>query len=114
MSASCARARSRAARASSSPVSSRARSISHRASRTCASAVSAAKPAGGSLLLTMTEQRAGALRSATIPGGSPAAGAFQPLEDGDMKLKLTTFNLENLFNRYAILDTPWEERDYEK
>jgi endonuclease/exonuclease/phosphatase family metal-dependent hydrolase len=31
-----------------------------------------------------------------------------------MKIKIATFNLENLFNRYAFLDTPWEERDYEK
>jgi hypothetical protein len=31
-----------------------------------------------------------------------------------MKLRLTTFNCENLFNRYALLDEPWEDRDYEK
>jgi endonuclease/exonuclease/phosphatase family metal-dependent hydrolase len=31
-----------------------------------------------------------------------------------MKFTFTTFNLENLFNRYSFLDTPWEERDYEK
>jgi endonuclease/exonuclease/phosphatase family metal-dependent hydrolase len=31
-----------------------------------------------------------------------------------MKLKITTFNLENLFNRYAMLDMPWEDRNYEK
>jgi endonuclease/exonuclease/phosphatase family metal-dependent hydrolase len=31
-----------------------------------------------------------------------------------MKLKVTTFNLENLFNRYAFLDLPWENRSYEK
>lgn len=31
-----------------------------------------------------------------------------------MKLKLTTFNCENLFNRYALLDEPWQNRDYEK
>ncbi|MCX7711461.1 MAG: endonuclease/exonuclease/phosphatase family protein [Clostridia bacterium] len=30
-----------------------------------------------------------------------------------MNLKLTTFNLENLFNRYAFLDAPWDERHYE-
>ncbi len=29
-------------------------------------------------------------------------------------LRVTTFNLENLFNRYALLDTPWENRSYEK
>src|SRR5262249_50401336 len=27
---------------------------------------------------------------------------------------ITTFNVENLFNRYALLDEPWENRDYEK
>jgi endonuclease/exonuclease/phosphatase family metal-dependent hydrolase len=31
-----------------------------------------------------------------------------------MKLKVTTFNLENLFNRYAFLDLPWENKSYEK
>lgn len=31
-----------------------------------------------------------------------------------MEIKITTFNVENLFNRYAFLDTPWDERDYEK
>lgn len=31
-----------------------------------------------------------------------------------MKLRLTTFNVENLFNRYAYLDLPWEGRSYEK
>ncbi|HXG34003.1 MAG TPA: endonuclease/exonuclease/phosphatase family protein [Bryobacteraceae bacterium] len=31
-----------------------------------------------------------------------------------MTLTVTTFNLENLFNRYAFLDMPWEERNYEK
>jgi len=31
-----------------------------------------------------------------------------------MQLKITTFNLENLFNRYAFLDRPWSQRDYEK
>jgi hypothetical protein len=31
-----------------------------------------------------------------------------------MTLTVTTFNLENLFNRYAFLDMPWEERSYEK
>jgi endonuclease/exonuclease/phosphatase family metal-dependent hydrolase len=31
-----------------------------------------------------------------------------------MKLKVTTFNLENLFNRYAFLDLPWEDKSYEK
>jgi endonuclease/exonuclease/phosphatase family metal-dependent hydrolase len=31
-----------------------------------------------------------------------------------MKIKLTTFNVENLFNRYAFLDMPWEDRNYEK
>lgn len=29
-------------------------------------------------------------------------------------IRVTTFNLENLFNRYALLDTPWEDRSYEK
>jgi endonuclease/exonuclease/phosphatase family metal-dependent hydrolase len=29
-------------------------------------------------------------------------------------LTLTTFNVENLFNRYALLDQPWQGRDYEK
>lgn len=31
-----------------------------------------------------------------------------------MNLTLTTFNLENLFNRYRLLDEPWENRAYEK
>ncbi len=31
-----------------------------------------------------------------------------------MCLKLTTFNVENLFNQYAVLDAPWEERHYEQ
>lgn len=31
-----------------------------------------------------------------------------------MQIKVTTFNLENLFNRYAFLDLPWSQRDYEK
>lgn len=30
------------------------------------------------------------------------------------KIRFTTFNCENLFNRYALLDEPWENRDYEK
>ena len=30
------------------------------------------------------------------------------------KLRLTTFNLENLFNRYAFLDMPWENRNFEQ
>jgi endonuclease/exonuclease/phosphatase family metal-dependent hydrolase len=30
------------------------------------------------------------------------------------RFRVTTFNLENLFNRYALLDTPWEGRGYEK
>jgi endonuclease/exonuclease/phosphatase family metal-dependent hydrolase len=29
------------------------------------------------------------------------------------KIRITSFNLENLFNRYAMLDTPWSGRDYE-
>ncbi len=32
----------------------------------------------------------------------------------DEKIRVTSFNLENLFNRYAMLDTPWSGRDYEK
>lgn len=31
-----------------------------------------------------------------------------------MTLRITTFNIENLFNRYAFLDEPWQERSYEK
>jgi len=31
-----------------------------------------------------------------------------------MKLPITTFNVENLFNRYAFLDLPWNQKDYEK
>ncbi len=31
-----------------------------------------------------------------------------------MPLTITTFNVENLFNRYASLDQPWEDRGYEK
>ncbi len=31
-----------------------------------------------------------------------------------MNLKITTFNVENLFNRYAFLDKAWNNRDYEK
>lgn len=31
-----------------------------------------------------------------------------------MSLTITTFNVENLFNRYAFLDTPWEDRSYDK
>lgn len=29
-------------------------------------------------------------------------------------LTLTTFNVENLFNRYRLLDEPWQGRNYEK
>ena len=30
------------------------------------------------------------------------------------KIRITSFNVENLFNRYAMLDIPWTGRDYEK
>jgi endonuclease/exonuclease/phosphatase family metal-dependent hydrolase len=30
------------------------------------------------------------------------------------RVRLTTFNCENLFNRYALLDEPWENRNYER
>jgi len=30
------------------------------------------------------------------------------------QITITTFNVENLFNRYALLDQPWEGRSYEK
>ncbi|HEU0048428.1 MAG TPA: endonuclease/exonuclease/phosphatase family protein [Nitrososphaera sp.] len=30
-----------------------------------------------------------------------------------MRLAITTFNVENLFNRYAALDEPWQDRRYE-
>ena len=29
-------------------------------------------------------------------------------------MKIGTFNLKNLFNRYALLDEPWENRGYEQ
>ena len=31
-----------------------------------------------------------------------------------MNLTIATFNVENLFNRYAIFDQPWDGRSYEK
>ena len=29
------------------------------------------------------------------------------------RIRVTSFNLENMFNRYAMLDTPWTGRDYD-
>ncbi|NHM08029.1 hypothetical protein G4D82_12425 [Flavobacterium sp. CYK-4] len=31
-----------------------------------------------------------------------------------MKIKVTNFNVENLFNRYSFLDQAWENKDYNK
>ncbi|MBM4381978.1 MAG: endonuclease/exonuclease/phosphatase family protein [Deltaproteobacteria bacterium] len=31
-----------------------------------------------------------------------------------MQVRVGSFNLENLFNRYALLDEPWQNRDYDK
>jgi len=41
-------------------------------------------------------------------------GASVEWEGPMASIRVTTFNLENLFNRYALLDTPWENRSYEK
>jgi endonuclease/exonuclease/phosphatase family metal-dependent hydrolase len=39
----------------------------------------------------------------------------EPNREGDaMQVRIGTFNLENLFNRYALLDESWENRDYER
>jgi hypothetical protein len=35
-------------------------------------------------------------------------------KEGIMRLQLTTFNLQNLFSRYALLGIPWENRSFEK
>jgi hypothetical protein len=31
-----------------------------------------------------------------------------------VRIRLTNFNVENLFNRYAFFDMPWDQHNYER
>jgi exonuclease III len=46
-------------------------------------------------------------------GGGVSRDGIHPREGDRVHVRIGAFNLENLFNRYALLDTPWEGRDYE-